>query len=82
MTVSEKAHVIIDVRHFVSWFSLLKVTQVFGELQPLDILEIRGADSDTKKDLFKVLPKSAYHVHSVDYKDDDGFHQFQIQKRV
>ena len=80
--MSEKAHVVIDVRNFVSWFSLLKVTQVFGELQPLDILEIRGVDSDTKKDLFKVLPKSGYNVLPVDDTDDDGFHQFQIQKRV
>jgi hypothetical protein len=78
----QQAHIVIDVSNFVSWLSLLKVTQVFGELQPLDILEIRGADDDTKKDLFRILPKSAYHVLQIDYKDDDGLHQFQIQKQV
>jgi hypothetical protein len=80
--LAEKAHIVIDVRNFVSWFSLLKVTQVFGELCPLDILEVRGADSDTKKDLLKVLPKSAFHVLPVDYEDEEGFLQFQIQKRM
>lgn len=80
--MAEKAHIVIDVRNFVSWFSLLKVTQVFGELKPLDILEVRGADSDTIKDLLKVLPKLAYHILPVDGEDDDGFLQFQIQKRM
>lgn len=77
----EQAHIVIDVRNFVSWLSLLKVTQLFGQLKPFDILEIRGADSDTKNDLFRILPKSAYHLLQLDYKDNDGLHQFQIQKQ-
>ena len=77
----ERAHVVIDVRNFVSWLSLLKVTQIFGELRPTDILEVRGADVDTKKDLFRILPESAYQILLVDKTDADGFHRFQIEKQ-
>ncbi len=80
--MADKTDIVIDVRHFVSWFSLLKVTQVFREMKPYDILEVRGADTDTREDLFKILPKSTYQILTIDYEDDDGFHQFQIQKQV
>lgn len=77
----DKTDIVIDVRHFVSWFSLLKVTQVFREMKSYDILEVRGADNDTRKDLFKILPQSTYQILTIDREDDDGFHQFQIQKQ-
>lgn len=77
----DKTDIVIDVRHFVSWFSLLKVTQVFREMKSHDILEVRGADTDTREDLFKILPKSTYQILTIDREDDDGFHQFQIQKQ-
>ena len=77
----DKTEIVIDVTHFVSWFSLLKVTQVFREMKSHDILEVRGADTDTREDLFKILPKSAYQILTIDREDDDGFHQFQIQKQ-
>ena len=80
--LADKTDIVIDVRHFVSWFSLLKVTQVFGEMKPEDILEVRGADTDTRQDLFKILPESTYRVLKVDYHEDDGFHLLRIQKRV
>ena len=78
----DKTDIVIDVRHFVSWFSLLKVTQVFREMKPYDILEVRGADTDTREDLFKVLPESTYQILTVGCEDDDGFLQFRIQKNV
>lgn len=78
----DKTDMVIDVRNFVSWFSLLKVTQVFGEMKPHEVLEVRGADTDTREDLFKVLPKSTYHILTVDREDDNGFQQFRIQKRL
>lgn len=80
--LADKTDIVIDVRNFVSWFSLLKVTQVFGEMKPQDILEVRGADTDTRQDLFKILPESTYRVLKVDYQEDDGFHLLRIQKRV
>lgn len=80
--MADKTDIVIDVRNFVSWFSLLKVTQVFGEMKPQDILEVRGADTDTRQDLFKILPESTYRVLKVDDQEDDGFHLLRIQKRV
>lgn len=81
-TLIDKSNIVIDVRNFVSWFSLLKVTQVFGEMRPDDILEVRGADPDTRDDLFKVLPKSDYQVLTVGGEDAEGFSLFRIQKRL
>jgi len=78
----DKSDIVIDVRHFVSWFSLLKLTQVFGEMKPQDILEVRGADTDTREDLLKILPESTYQVLKVDNDGEDGFHLLRIQKRV
>jgi len=80
--LADKTDIVIDVRHFVSWFSLLKVTQVFGEMKPQDILEVRGADTDTRHDLFKILPESTYQVLKVDYEEDEGFQLLRIQKRT
>lgn len=80
--MADKTDIVIDVRHFVSWLSLLKVTQVFGEMKPQDILEVRGADTDTRQDLFKILPESTYRLLKVDCHEDDGFHLLRIQKRV
>ncbi len=80
--MADKTDIVIDVRHFVSWFSLLKVTQVFREMKPYDILEVRGADTDTREDLFKVLPESTYQILTTGCEDDDGFLQFRIQKNV
>ena len=81
-TLAETKDIVIDVRHFVSWFSLLKVTQVFGEMKPHDILEIRGADIDIKKDLLKILPESTYQLLGVDHEEDEGFHLLRLKKRV
>lgn len=78
----DNTNIVIDVRNFVSWFSLLKVTQVFTEMKPLDILEIRGADTDTREDLFRILPASTYRIITLDQEDDNGVHQFRIQKRL
>lgn len=80
--MADKTDIVIDVRNFVSWLSLLKVTQVFGEMKPEEILEVRGADSDTRQDLFKILPESTYRIIKVDFHENDGFHLLRIQKRA
>jgi len=79
--VSEKSHIVMDLRNFVSWFSLLKITQVFEGMQSSEILEIKGADAEMRQDLFRILPSSAYRVIEKDTsEDDDGFCQVCIQK--
>ena len=81
--VTDKPHIIMDLRNFVSWVALLKVTQVFDAMAVSDVLEIRGADPDTKQDLFKILPASTYEVLTVDDQEEaGGSFQVRIQKRT
>ncbi len=80
--MAEKVDVIIDFRGSISSISLLKTTQIFEKMKPLEIMEIRGSDSDTRHDLFKVLPESSYDVLSADAVEKEGpFHQLRIRKR-
>ena len=77
-----KADVIIDFRGGISSISLLKTTQIFEKMKPLEIMEIRASDPDTRHDLFKVLPESSYEVLPGDAVEAEGaFHQMRIRKR-
>lgn len=81
--VSEQSHIVMDLRNFVSWFSLLKVTQIFDGMNASEILEIKGADVETRQDLFKILPAASYKIIKSDESDDEeGFCQVLIQKTV
>ncbi len=60
--MAEKINKIIDFRDSLSTISLLKVSQVFGKMNPSEVLEIRGADPEIREDLFKVLPREAYEI--------------------
>ena len=76
-----KVDVIIDFRGSISSISLLKTTQIFEKMKPLEIMEIRVSDMDTRRDLFKVLPKSCYQVLPLDATEEESsFHQVRIQK--
>ncbi len=72
---------IIDFRDSLSSISLLKVTQVFGKMNPFEILEIRGADPEIQQDLFKVLPSAAYEIVDNDAADEEDLHLLRIRKR-
>lgn len=81
MQVSEQSHIVMDLRNFVSWFSLLKITQIFEGMSSSQILEIKGADFEMRQDLFKILPPSSYRViKSDEAEDEEGFCQVLIQK--
>jgi TusA-related sulfurtransferase len=77
-----KADIIIDFRGSISSISLLKTTQIFEKMKPLEIMEIRVADMDTRHDLLKVLPEKSYVVLPAEATEEDGsYHQVRIQKR-
>lgn len=78
--MARKAEKVIDFRDSLTMISLLKLTQVFGQMNPSEILEIRGADSITRQDLFKVLPQATYEVITVEEGDDESVHRMQIRK--
>jgi len=58
--VKKKADHTLDFRGTISTISLLKVTQVFHEMKPMETMEILGCDAGTRRDLFKVLPEASY----------------------
>ncbi len=70
--MAENIKRIIDFRDSLSSISLLKVTQVFGKMDPSEVLEIRGADQVIRQDLFKVLPRAAYEI--VESEDGGRLH--------
>jgi TusA-related sulfurtransferase len=72
---------IIDFRDSLSTISLLKVTQVFSNMDHSEILEIRGVDADIQQDLFKVLPQEAYEIMKIeDNADASGLKWICIRK--
>jgi TusA-related sulfurtransferase len=60
-----KSDYILDLRGAIPPITLLKVSQVFREMRPKEILEILCKDADTRCDLFKVLPLLAYEVLDI-----------------
>ncbi len=76
-----KADVIIDFRDSISSISLLKTTQIFERMKPFEVMEIKGFDPDTRRDLFKVLPAFSYEVIATEAEEDGVCRQVRIRKR-
>ncbi|MCP4746045.1 MAG: hypothetical protein GY874_07870 [Desulfobacteraceae bacterium] len=55
----------VDVRNTISPFSLLKVSNVFQQMKPFEIVEVLGCDSEMRKDLSRLLPEAACKVIEV-----------------
>ena len=78
----ETKDIIVDFRGSITSITLLKMTQVFERMAPFEIMEVRGCDPDTRRDLFKVLPAFSYEVLPVDGVEEDGVcRQVRIRKR-
>ena len=80
-----KAEYILDFRGSITPIMLLKMTQMFSEMETEDILEIQGSDPDTQKDLFKVQPDASYELISVDISEKNGperFYRIRLKKRA
>ena len=67
-----KADYILDLRGIIPPITLLKVTQKFREMKTDEILEIRGRDPDTRKDLFKVLPDVSYELLIIEEMEEEN----------
>jgi len=81
--VKRKADHTLDFRGTISTISLLKVTQVFDEMKPMEILEILGCDADTRRDLFKVLPEESYDLITNDEVNaKTRYHRVRLRKRL
>lgn len=72
----------LDLRGSIPPISLLKVCQVFREMNIDEILEILGRDPDTRTDIFKVLPTSAYELMVSEELDKaDASYRFKMRKK-
>lgn len=54
----------LDLKRAVSPLTLLKVIEVFREMEANETLEVLGSDPDTRTNLLKVLPPSSFHLIS------------------
>lgn len=72
----------LDFRNTFSSISLLKMTEIFERMLPLQVLEICGSDPDIRGDLLKVLPANGYDL--LDSQEGEGgqdSYTIRIQKR-
>ena len=76
-----KADHYLDLRGAIAPISLLKVTQVFREMKPNEILEILGRDPDTRTDLFKILPDFSYELIILEEMERGSSYRVQMKKK-
>ena len=80
--MDKKSDHILDLRGAISPISLLKVSQVFREMDEKEVLEILCRDLDTRTDILKVLPSFSYELILMEELQEDGLSfRFQILKR-
>lgn len=80
--MDKKSDHILDLRGAISPISLLKVSQVFREMDEKEVLEILCRDLDTRTDILKVLPSFSYELILMEELKEDGLSfRFQILKR-
>ena len=72
----------LDLRGVIIPFSLLKASQVFKIIKPGELLEILCSDPDIQKDLFKILPHSAYELTLMEGLKEDGSFRIQLKKSI
>ena len=72
----------LDVRGAIPPISLLKVSQVFREMKPNEIVEILGRDPDTRIDMFKIIPDFAYDLIVMEEMERDASYRVQMKKRT
>ncbi len=58
--MKEKADYTLDVRGTISPFSLLKVSLLFQQMRPHEVVEILGCELEMRKDLLRLLPDAAW----------------------
>jgi TusA-related sulfurtransferase len=71
---------ILDLRGAIPPITLLKVSQVFREMKPQEILEILCRDPDTRTDLFKVLPPFSYELIVMEELEEESSFRVQMKK--
>ena len=80
--MKRKADYTLDFRGTISTIALLKVTQVFNDMKPMETIEILGCDEDTRRDLFRVLPEASYDlIYNAEVIAQPCYHCVCLRKR-
>lgn len=69
--MKEKADYTLDVRGTISPFSLLKVSLLFQQMKPHEVVEILGCESEMRNDLLRLLPDATWETPKRPVKDKD-----------
>jgi TusA-related sulfurtransferase len=76
------ADIKLDFRNTFSSISLLKMSEIFSRMQPMQVIEICGSDPDIREDLLKVLPEASYDVLASDEEVGQDYYKVRIRKRL
>jgi TusA-related sulfurtransferase len=68
--LAEKADYSLDFSGAITSLALLKLRRVFREMKPNQTLEVLGLDSDTRCDLFRLLPAVSYELIDMDEREN------------
>ena len=69
-------HTVLDLRGAIIPLILLKVSQVFREAEAGKMMEILVSDSDTERDIFRILPPYSYKL--MDIHDEGSFYRIRL----
>lgn len=57
--MTDRPNYTVDVRGTITPFSLLKVSLVYQQMKPSEMMEILGCDTEMQQDLLRLLPEAA-----------------------
>ena len=77
-----KGNHILDLRETIPPITLLKISQVFRDMKPGEILEILCRDLDTRRDVFKVIsPVTCELIVMEEMADEPASVRVQMKKK-
>lgn len=79
--MTHKPNYTVDVRGTITPFSLLKVSLVYQQMKPTEMMEILGCDAEMRQDLRRLLPDAAWEsAHTVDTSRDQEMTTLRLKK--
>ena len=69
---------ILDLRGMIVPVTFLNITQALREIKAGESVEIIGSDSETKRDLFKILRTFPYELLNID--NDKNLYRIRLRK--
>ena len=81
--LTPKPNYTVDVRGTITPFSLLKVSLVYQQMKPSEMMEILGCDAEMRQDLRRLLPDAAWEsAGAVETSQDQEMIILRLKKRI